>query len=64
MDDNMLQYFKNVVANTSVWNYVTFNFHQANIKWGFHNYTQNKKVQLLLNVIVEINYIFGLILND
>ncbi len=34
--ENTLQSLKNVVTNIICRNYVTFNFHQANIKKGFH----------------------------
>jgi hypothetical protein len=34
--ENTLQWLKNVITNIIFKNYVTFNFHQTNIKKGFH----------------------------
>jgi len=36
LGESTLQWPKNVVTNTIFQNYATFNFHQANIKRGFH----------------------------
>jgi len=43
--ESTLWWPKHVVTNIFFQNYATFNFHQANIKRGFHKYTQNKVVQ-------------------